>query len=269
VFLSGKTPGLFVVDCSNPTSPTLLASADVPTGPMSIPGARAYVAAGEEGLQILDVSNPKTIRKIGVFKTDHPAVDLAVAGTTVYLLTGEKPDLLVIDAANPAKPVLVGRASGIFDDYTHELQVKKLGNAIYVIWLDRSSSGSSHDASCKVLDVSNPARLEPLDVSLVESPLGNWPRTGAVAMSDRGVATPGKDCYLCLPSYFYREGSWDVAFGGDMSIFDLSNPLRPEKVFYSRDMRSKGHAALYKNTLYLADGPGGLVIMQPVKKTGH
>jgi hypothetical protein len=50
-----------------------------------------------------------------------------------------------------------------------------------------------------------------------------------------------------------------------MTFFDLSAPLNPMALFQTSAMQTAHGAALYKNTVYLADGPGGLIILRQAK----
>ena len=63
----------------------------------------AYLAAGNAGLRVIDISNPATPQEVGFFSTpwDAQARDVAVSGTYAYLADW---GLRVIDISNPAKP---------------------------------------------------------------------------------------------------------------------------------------------------------------------
>ena len=112
---------------------------------VKIVAGRAYVADGDGGLVVVDVTDPGSPALLGVYAT--PSISLngvAVAGTLVYgadTFAG----LLVIDAGEPAHPRLLGRtrtsdsASG----------VAVAGRYAYV------ADGTS---GLQVIDVSDPAR---------------------------------------------------------------------------------------------------------------
>jgi len=67
----------------------------------------AYVADGETGLQIIDVSNPAGPVRLGGYDTSVSARAVAVAGTNAYV-ADDSAGLQIIDVSNPARPVRLG-----------------------------------------------------------------------------------------------------------------------------------------------------------------
>jgi hypothetical protein len=63
----------------------------------------AYVADGERGLQIIDVSNPSAPVRRGGYDTSGNALDVCVSGDLAYVADGY--GLQIIDVSNPAAPV--------------------------------------------------------------------------------------------------------------------------------------------------------------------
>jgi hypothetical protein len=55
VFVADGESGLQVIDVTNPASPQIVGSVDLPDNPngVAISGTRIYVADGESGLQVL------------------------------------------------------------------------------------------------------------------------------------------------------------------------------------------------------------------------
>lgn len=258
-----------VLDCSNPAAPAIRGEYSKTTGPMSIPGNRAYIAAGKGGLQILDISKPSKIRSLGHYATPQPAQDLATSGSLVYLLAG---DLYVLDASNPARPVLLGKARIEFDDNEQSpvresdpMMLKKLGPALYVIRL--SHTAYYNTSSCVVVDISSPSKPRPLEekqltvVAPYETDDSATPKHDQSSVSQ--TASPYSGCFLCLSSGYHRARSWDVINNNYLEIYDISNPLSPECVLSTNALNTDNRVALYKDTLYIADGQGGLVILAP------
>ncbi|MBI1987521.1 MAG: choice-of-anchor D domain-containing protein [Nitrospinae bacterium] len=69
----------------------------------------AYVAAGEDGLKLVDVTNPAELapdKEIGALDTPAPAVAAFISGNYAYVAAG---DLLVVDVSDPTKPEQRGR----------------------------------------------------------------------------------------------------------------------------------------------------------------
>ncbi|OPY48945.1 MAG: LVIVD repeat protein [Methanosaeta sp. PtaU1.Bin060] len=79
-------------------------------------GDYVYVAAGPQGLIIVDVSNPLEPKVISRFKSGNNACveGLAIRDNLLYLTNGNEEDskdngLLVIDVSNPSTPKLIGK----------------------------------------------------------------------------------------------------------------------------------------------------------------
>jgi len=53
-----------------------------------VSGHYAYVADGEAGLQVIDVSDPANPRRVGGYDTPGRAVDVAVSGDYAYVADG-------------------------------------------------------------------------------------------------------------------------------------------------------------------------------------
>lgn len=85
-----------------------------------------YIAACETGLHIIDVSNLKNPRKVGVYDTPGCATDGVVEGEYAYIADG-RAGLRVLFVANPSSPVEVG-----FYKTSQATEVKKVGDLLYV-----------------------------------------------------------------------------------------------------------------------------------------
>jgi hypothetical protein len=73
-------------------------------------GDRAYVADGDRGLRIMNVSKPPAVIEIGHFLPHRERVDVRgveVDGSYAYLAAGRS-GLSVVDISDPEKPVEVG-----------------------------------------------------------------------------------------------------------------------------------------------------------------
>ena len=74
---------------------------------ISIADDYAYVACGEAGLSVVDVSDPEEPWEVGICNTPGYALGVAVAGEYAYVADGSE-GLRVVDIANPAEPCEVG-----------------------------------------------------------------------------------------------------------------------------------------------------------------
>ena len=68
---------------------------------MQVVGDRAYVADGVAGLQILDVSNPAAVTRLGGYDTAGVPQDVQVVGNLAYVADGSG-GLQILDVSNPA-----------------------------------------------------------------------------------------------------------------------------------------------------------------------
>ena len=74
---------------------------------LSNSGRLAFVADGGFGLQVIDITNPKSPQIVGSVDTPGDAQDLALSGPYAYVADGGS-GLQVIDITDPRKPWLVG-----------------------------------------------------------------------------------------------------------------------------------------------------------------
>jgi hypothetical protein len=74
---------------------------------VAVSGGYPYVAAGQTGLQVIDVRDPAKPVRVGGYDTPGRALDVAVADGHAYV-TDATAGLLVIDVRDPARPARVG-----------------------------------------------------------------------------------------------------------------------------------------------------------------
>ena len=94
--LRGQTDGeqpsgaLHLYDVADPAAPAPLTSFSTPGAPQNVVlrGTFAYVADGDAGLSVVDLSTASAPRLAGTYRTDRPARDVAVADTAVLVLVG-------------------------------------------------------------------------------------------------------------------------------------------------------------------------------------
>ncbi|AKG92420.1 hypothetical protein GAH_00224 [Geoglobus ahangari] len=98
-----------IIDVSNPIQPKIIGEVTQNTSnyeayDIAVYGSYAFVAAGNYGLQVLDVSDktkPKEVTHLDLY-----GKKLKISGDYVYLLTHDYSDIYIIDIANPSNPVL-------------------------------------------------------------------------------------------------------------------------------------------------------------------
>ncbi|MCC7376585.1 MAG: hypothetical protein IT581_18140 [Verrucomicrobiales bacterium] len=109
--------GLFLVDVSKPTHPTLLSHLKLPGYATSIAVAGPYVyLAGTEseiGLRVVDVSRPSNPLEVARVPMEGGASGIAVSGHLAFLAGNRNAfrdvEVLVVDVATPANPRILAR----------------------------------------------------------------------------------------------------------------------------------------------------------------
>jgi hypothetical protein len=217
---------------------------------LAISGDILYSASGNDGVSVIDVSNPSQAVVTG--RTLAGSLyfrGIAAAGTRVFAL--EPPNKIhIIDASSVATPREVATL-------TEPAQVMAInGDRLFVSGPTRNNFGD-------ITDIGNPLRV--FDVS------GPAPRLSAEVIGDvryplMGVATDGSLAYVSDSPYFRvldvsdsqapREissvridglqpyvrilGTQAITYGtGDEQLFDLMNPYRPRLI---NTFHSEGHS---------------------------
>ncbi|MBI4324894.1 MAG: hypothetical protein HY674_06485 [Chloroflexi bacterium] len=157
---------------------------------VQVVGEHAFVAEGNTGLIVIDVSNPARPMRVGGYNTGE-ARDVHVVGTYAYVASG-RAGLAGINLSNPTNPVRVGS----FDTSGFAVGVHVLGDYAFVADSD----------GLEVIDVSNPA-----------SPI----RVGRCGGKALGVHV--------VDNYAYVADDWMISRIG-LRLIDVSNPANPVQV---------------------------------------
>jgi hypothetical protein len=189
----------------------------------------AFVAVGDAGLAIIDVSNPADPQRVGGYDTGGYAMGVAVSGNYAYVADGAA-GLQVIDVSNPANPQLVGG----YDTSGEAEDVAVSGSYAYV---------ADRGAGLQVIDVSDPANPQRV----------GGDNTGYPAHS---VAVSGNYAYVAESMCRFAFRCW-----GRLQVIDVSNPTNPQPVGgYDASDRAQGVAVL-GNYAYVADDYAGLDVI--------
>ncbi len=70
---------------------------------VAVSGDTVYVADGDGGVRVLDVSDPATPQEVGVYRTGGPAMAIAVVDNTLYVADFMQ-GLLVLDVWDRIAP---------------------------------------------------------------------------------------------------------------------------------------------------------------------
>ncbi len=100
---------LRIINVSNPASPSLAGSYDLPLYAYSIVilNDYAYMAGGTAGLQIIDISNPSSPSLAGDFNTPGHAEGVFVSTPYAYIADGGY-GLRIVNVSNPSNPTHAG-----------------------------------------------------------------------------------------------------------------------------------------------------------------
>ncbi|MFQ5459520.1 MAG: LVIVD repeat-containing protein, partial [Anaerolineae bacterium] len=199
-------------------------------------GTTAYAAVGER-LVVLDVADDGP-RVLGVMPAEADDVmAVAVAGTRGYLAAGTA-GLRVVDVADPARPMSLGRWPG-------EAHAVALAGATAFVLGD----------GLHVLDVSGPTPREVASLEAGGLALAVAGDILAVAAGAEGVrfydvATRGRP--VLISTFPTPKGALDVALGdgralvaaglGGLRLLDIVDPRRPEEVGFFEMQVSGGCA---------------------------
>ena len=232
---------------------------------VAIHGDRAYLANGEAGLDILDISDLSDPKRMGGHDTDGIATDVFVAGDLAYVADLEN-GLVIIDVSNP----LLTREVGHFDTDDQARRVTVDGDHAFVG--DRFNG-------LLIIDVSTPS-----SPALV----GHWEIEGDGHVN--GIALSGDHAYLSTGSDGltilditnrsdptkvgeYPTNGWAMlgvnvighhALLGDnvhgVVILNVSDPANPREEYHYQTPDAASEIAVLGNYAYVADRYDGLLI---------
>jgi len=204
---------------------------------LDVVGNLAYLATGDSGLRVIDVSDPASLSEVGHCATPGTANCVVKVGNYAYVSDGDY--LCVIDVSNPAHPVDTGN---LFEAGWLGGLVKE-GNYVYV---------TEYHGKVIVMDVSDP--VSPTEVGRCTTPgyanglvkAGNYvyvadQESGLVVIDVSNPASPSLVGRLQTPwiaEGVETFGSNDVcvADGSTLRMIDVSNPANPSEVgYYDQD----------------------------------
>jgi hypothetical protein len=188
---------------------------------VTVEGHFAYVVAGEEGLHVIDVTDPASPQHVSTLDTPGEARGVAASGQHVYvadLLAG----LHVVDVADPAAPEIIG-------------SVAVPGRALSVAVYGTSVLVTGREAGLHVVDVTQPA-----------SPI-------LIGTAD----TPGEAYHVALAG----DVACVADSSQGLQMIDLSNPAQPQIIGSRDTPGSALGVAVSGSHAYVADGMSGLHVL--------
>jgi hypothetical protein len=128
-YLTADNAGLFVIDITNPLSPSVVGSYKMPrfTYGLAVEGDYAYLANSDTGFHILDIRKPAAPALVASLKLDGEPCGVAVRGDFAYVASGPA-GLQIIDIGQPAAP----KVRGSFPSGDFSSSVVLSGDSAYV-----------------------------------------------------------------------------------------------------------------------------------------
>jgi hypothetical protein len=240
----GTSGGMAVYSLSNPTEPQLLGSyAGVDVRKIAVANDLAYLAAGTQGIVILDVSAPSAVSRVGgtILGESDEVVDLAVSGNHVEVAANTyniNPTvqsvgrLRIVNVSNPTAPVEV---------YASDPLAQAKMNSIEHI----GSLAAIGGAALHLFDTTNPqapvkrsALPLRLGVKEVESVNGRALVLNRTGLTVIDIADPANPAVAAVHPMGVALGAI-ASHGGylyapdqftGLVIFDFTDPTAPKKV---------------------------------------
>jgi len=276
-YLASGASGFHVVEISDPSAPRQIAQFDLQgyAFRIAIDGDYALVTTftAPTGLEILDVSDPAHPHRVSFFPTVHATYfDLETSGSTAFM--PDEMGLAAVDYSDPAQPFEIGwidldgygsrtgtagvdilgdlaavaqTASGtVFLDVSDPANMRVLGEFDSGWAWDATLAGNLAyvaDLGLLVLDTSDPE--DPHELGFVPSIEGN----GREVILDATVAymTHGKD---------------------GIFAYDVSDPHDPFIITEYDTLGSAEKGVIKDDLLYVADGGGGLIVLEALSSKG-
>ena len=240
---------------------------------MAINGTNLYVAAGDSGLSIFDISDPRGPRVlgragVGVFVT---YAGVAIQGRFAYVIARRlRPTTMdyvgsldVFDVAEPSMPKLMGSYASC---YTTSIAV--CNNYAYLC----------DNCGVRILDISNPtnifyvAGLPVLGGSIALR--GNYAYHASDTLTVLDIHDPNHPQFLGASgptgtgNGITLAGDYAYVADGDKGahIVDISDPLNPQRIGGFDTRGSALGIAVAGNRAFVADGAVGLTVLD-IRKT--
>jgi hypothetical protein len=246
-------------------SPIALSSLAIPgyANNVEVADGYAYVAAGSAGLQVVDVSDPRSPRIIGSVDTNGNANDVRILGRYAYVADGGA-GLKIIDIVDPAAPVIAGAV----DTPGEAVDVMVAGNLAYVadsysgltivnvasptapilvatLGTSGIARGVDVSGNYAVVVTDSPSSVQVIDVTNAAQPRS----VGSVSISGEG-----KDIRV------NSNLAWIASYTGGVSVVDFSTPSAPRVIgglpgssptgFVPRDVELAGPFAIFAEQLF-------------------
>jgi hypothetical protein len=183
--------GLVILNLTDLKKPAFLSQLYLGGGySITVREKTAYLAAGQEGLKIVDVSDPMSPQINAAVDTNGEARDIGLSGSYAFVADGTE-GLAVIDIRNPADPKTVGKWDSP-------------GESMGIVVRDEIAYIADGSAGLQVVNIGDPAK---------PSPLGSCDTDGTA----EDITLSGNHAYIA-------DGS------SGLKVMDISKPSAPRQV---------------------------------------
>ncbi len=193
----GQGGALLIFDCNTPTTPVARIPLTDYIQHIAIADDLAYVALGNSGVHILDISTPTVPKERGHITLQGSTSSVHVQGNYAYVTTtGFEGGLRVVDISNADTPLLLGSISTMELGSSAAVDVDSTSQLAYV--------ATGRGRSLQVIDVSNPVSPTIIGAFMADTPIHDVQLDGPVA-------------YLAADS----DG---------LLVLDVSTPTAPQRI---------------------------------------
>ena len=231
----GLNDKLKVVDVSNVSSPTEVASVGLPTTALALSGTTLFAGTTDSRLVAYDVSTPVAPNQIASIPIAGPPVTMRISGTLMFVADGSQ-GLLIFDISKPNSPALLSQFS---------LSVP--------VWDSAPSGGTALLAAdalgLVIVDVSNPLQVKQLSQERLPwfNPFPSYGTAGSVTLAISVAVQNGLG--------YVGTGTNDPYATDGLATFDVSQPTSPRLVGWRRQLLSTISVVTPSGSnLFLADG---------------
>jgi hypothetical protein len=261
--------GLAIVDISNPSAPQLVGRYDlgIPVYGLALAGNQAYLAASN-GMRVIDISNPANPRRLDHDDYIRAACAIAIAGNYAYLAVTNG-EVLAYDIRDPSLPLYTDgytpgpsptRGLALADGYLYLLKEM----ALYIVSLHNPALPQySTDVSLACLWFGSCARFCSVAAKGTYFYLGMT--SGRLNVFSLGQRTPIGSCGTkgLIRSMAFEGTCAYLAEGATgLEVVDVSDPTAPLPLGSYHIPGQAYGVAVTNNRVYVADGDGGLTILE-------
>ncbi|MDI6694884.1 MAG: hypothetical protein QME21_07560 [Anaerolineales bacterium] len=286
VYVVQMQGALTAIDARQPENPNLLGEIALPqmSAAVALHGHYAAIAAGMEGLWMVDIADPKAMQKVGALKATWTD-GITIEDERAYL-TDTMQGLLVVDISQPAQPRLAGaQPLTLFSQQVPgQRQLVARGGRVYL---------ANQNQGLVIVDVASlPAQGALLATAVFSAPSNPQVQTGGISFNAPlsgaafDVAVQGTMAYVTRdfiglgvvdasqPSalrYLGSESSfvhgapvrtsWKLAISGDYAyladanlgfrVVDVSDLTQPRQIAAIEEPRSVRNVVLQGNLAYI------------------